>query len=155
MSFSLRICVSFPRQGDSGREELPTVEVDKTMPLSFEEERRCGGTPQSLHGSRWGSGAVGRSMVVSLKGFVEDSERLIEEICCTAQGDVNLLESLHPSPFLVESLKTTMMFIHDRLLRIQHETIGGCHRCPHSRGRGRTITDLYLDNNDTKGWVYK
>ena len=40
---------------------------------------------------------VGRSVVVSLKGFVEDSERLIEEVCCTAQGDVNLLESLLPS----------------------------------------------------------
>jgi hypothetical protein len=65
---------------------------------------------------------------VSLKGFVEDSERLIEEVCCTAEGDVNLLESLLPSPFLLEGLKTAMMLIHDRLLRIQHETIDGCHR---------------------------
>jgi hypothetical protein len=39
------------------------------------------------------------------------------------------LESFLPSPFLMEGLKTAMMFIHDRLLRIQHETIGGCHRC--------------------------
>ena len=73
-------------------------------------------------------------MFVSLKGFVEDSERLNEEVCCTAQGDVNLLESLHPSPFLMENLKTAMMFVHDRLLRIQHETIGGCHRCLPYRG---------------------
>jgi hypothetical protein len=68
-------------------------------------------------------------MVVSLKSFVEDSERLIEEVCCTAQGNVNLSESLFPSFFLVEDLKTSMMFIHDRLLRIQHETIYSCHRC--------------------------
>jgi hypothetical protein len=68
-------------------------------------------------------------MVLSLEGLVEDSERLIEEVCCTAQGDVNLLEGLLPFPFLVEGLKTAMMLIHDRLLRIQHETIYGCHRC--------------------------
>ena len=66
---------------------------------------------------------------MSLKGFVEDSERLIEEVCCTAQGNVNLLESLFPSPLLVESLKTSMMIIQDRLLRIQHETIDWGHRC--------------------------
>ena len=66
---------------------------------------------------------------MSLKGFVEDSKRLIEEVCCTAQGDVNLLESLLPSPFLLEGLKTALMFLHDRLLRIQHETIDVCHRC--------------------------
>jgi hypothetical protein len=68
-------------------------------------------------------------MAVSLEGFVEDSERLVEEVCRTAQGDVNLLESLLPSPFLLEGLKTALMFLHDRLLRIQHETIDGCHRC--------------------------
>ena len=66
---------------------------------------------------------------MSNKSFVEDSERLIEEVCCTAQGDVNLLESLFPSPFLVEGLKTSMVLIQDRLLRIQHETIESCHRC--------------------------
>ena len=66
---------------------------------------------------------------MSLAGFVEDSERLVEEVCRTAQGDVNLLESLLPSPFLLEGLKTALMFLHDRLLRIQHETIDGCHRC--------------------------
>jgi hypothetical protein len=68
-------------------------------------------------------------MAVSLTGFVKDSERLVEEVCRTAQGDVNLLESLLPSPFLLEGLKTALMFLHDRLLRIQHETIDGCHRC--------------------------
>jgi hypothetical protein len=67
-------------------------------------------------------------MVVSFKSFVKDPERLIEEVCCTAQGDVNLLERLFPSSFLLEGLKTAMMFIHDRLLRIQHETINGGHR---------------------------
>ncbi len=66
---------------------------------------------------------------MSLKSFVKDSERLTEEVCCTAQGDVNLSESLFPSPFLVEGFKTAMLFIHDRLLRIQHETIDGGHRC--------------------------
>lgn len=66
---------------------------------------------------------------MSFKSFVKDSERLIEEVCCTAQGDVNLLESLLPSSFLVEGLETAMMFIHDRLLRIQHETIDGRHSC--------------------------
>ena len=55
---------------------------------------------------------------MAIQGFLKDSERLIEEICCTAQGDVNLLESLLPSSFLMEGLKTAMMFIHDRLLRI-------------------------------------
>jgi hypothetical protein len=39
------------------------------------------------------------------------------------------LERFLPSPFLVEGLKTAMMFIHDRLLCIHHETIDGCHRC--------------------------
>jgi hypothetical protein len=68
-------------------------------------------------------------MVVAIQGFIKDSERLIEEICCTTHGDVNLLESLLPSPFLMEGLKTATMFIHDRLLRIQHETIEGGHRC--------------------------
>jgi hypothetical protein len=91
----------------------------KNVESAVQSQRDCGR----------GSGGVGRSMVVSLKGFVEDSERLIEEVCCTAQGDVNLLESLLPFPFLVEGLKTAMMVIHDRLLRIQHETIDGCHRC--------------------------
>jgi hypothetical protein len=67
-------------------------------------------------------------VVVAVKGFIEDSERLIEEVCCTAHDDVNLLERLLPSPFLVEGLKTAMMFIHDRLFRFEHETIDGCHR---------------------------
>lgn len=65
---------------------------------------------------------------MGLKGFVEDSERFIEQVCCTAQGDVNLLERLLPSSFLVKGLKTMMMFLHDRLLRIQHQTIDSCHR---------------------------
>jgi hypothetical protein len=39
-----------------------------------------------------------------------------------------LFESLLPSPFLVESLKTAMVFIHDRLFRIEDKTIEGCHR---------------------------
>ncbi|MGH7146901.1 MAG: hypothetical protein ACREIJ_03245 [Nitrospiraceae bacterium] len=66
---------------------------------------------------------------MSNKSFVEDSEQLIEEVCCTAQSDVNLLESLFPSPFLVEGLKTSMMIIQDRLLRIQHKTIDWGHGC--------------------------
>ena len=74
-----------------------------------------------------GSGIVG-GVVVAIQGFFEDSERLIEEICGTVQGDVNLLESFFPSSFLMEGLKTAMMFIHDRLLRIQHETIDSGHR---------------------------
>jgi hypothetical protein len=41
-------------------------------------------------------------MVVGFKNFVKDSERFIEEVCCTAQGDGNLLESLFPSAFLLE-----------------------------------------------------
>jgi hypothetical protein len=67
-------------------------------------------------------------VVVAIQGFLKDSERLIEEICCTAHGDVNLLESFLPSSFLMEGLKTAMMFIHDRLLRIQHETVDSGHR---------------------------
>lgn len=83
---------------------------------------------ESLCGCGRGSGTVG-GVVVAIQGFLEDSERLIEEICCTAQGDVNLLERFLPSSFLMEGLKTAMMFIHDRLLRIQHETIDSGHRC--------------------------
>lgn len=74
---------------------------------------------------KWNCRRCGRGVFT---GFIEDSERLIEEVCCTAQRDVNLLESLLPSPFLIEGLKTTMLFVHDRVLRIQHETIDGCHR---------------------------
>ena len=86
-----------------------------------------------------------------IKSLIEDSKRLIEKVCCTAQRDMNLLERLLPSPLLVEGLKTAMMFVHDRLLRIHHETINGCHRCLPLWGRGCTVTDLYLDNNDTNG----
>jgi hypothetical protein len=80
-------------------------------------------------------------VVVVIQGFLKDSERLIEEICGTAQGDVNLLESFLPSSFLMEGLKTAMMFIHNRLLRIQHETIEGGHRSSQSCDRGRTVAD--------------
>jgi hypothetical protein len=52
-----------------------------------------------------------------ITGFIEDSERLIEEVCRAAQRDVDFLESLHPSSFLIEGLKTAMMVVHDRLLR--------------------------------------
>ena len=68
-------------------------------------------------------------MVVGLKSFVKDSKGLIEEICGTVQRHVDLFEGFLPSLFLVEDSKTSMMFIHDRLLRIQHETIDGCHKC--------------------------
>jgi hypothetical protein len=67
-------------------------------------------------------------MVVGLKSFVKDSEGLIEEICCTVERHVDLFEGFLPSLFLMEDSKTSMMFIHDRLLRIQHETIDRCHK---------------------------
>ena len=70
---------------------------------------------------------------MSFNGFFKDLERLIEEVCCTTQGHMNLLECLLPSSFVVEGLKASMMFIHDRLLRIQHETIDGGHRCLSNR----------------------
>ena len=66
---------------------------------------------------------------MSRNGFVEDSERLIQEVCRTTEGDVNLLERLLPTSFLMKGLKTAMMFFHDRLLRIQHQAIDSCHRC--------------------------
>ena len=75
------------------------------------------------------SRVVGRGMGVSLKSFVKDLEGLIKEVRCTAQDDMNLLESLLPSPFLVEGLKTAMMLIQDRLFRIEHETIDSGHGC--------------------------
>ena len=31
------------------------------------------------------------------------------------------------TPFLLQGLKTAVMFLHDRLLRIEHETIDSCH----------------------------
>ena len=43
---------------------------------------------------------------------------------------MNLLECLLPKPFLLIDLKTAMMFFHDRLLRVQHQAIDSCHRCP-------------------------
>ena len=46
-------------------------------------EAEAKATTQSLRGCGRGSGAVGRSVVVSLKGFVEDSERFIEQVCRT------------------------------------------------------------------------
>jgi len=67
-------------------------------------------------------------MIVSFNGFVKDSERFIEEVSCTVPGDMNLLDHLLPSSFLLESLETAMLFIQDRLLRLQHETIDGGHR---------------------------
>ena len=42
----------------------------------------------------------------------------MREVCCIAQDDMSLLESLLPSPFLVEGLKMVMMFIQDRFLRV-------------------------------------
>jgi hypothetical protein len=42
------------------------------------------GTTQSLRGCGRESGAGDKRMTVRLKGLVEDSERLIEEVCCTA-----------------------------------------------------------------------
>jgi len=65
---------------------------------------------------------------VCFKRFVEDSERLIEEVSCTTQGNVNFLECLFPTPILAESLKTAMVFLHDRVFCIQHETIDRGHR---------------------------
>jgi hypothetical protein len=67
-------------------------------------------------------------MVVGLKSFVKDSEGLIEEICCTVERHVDLFEGFLPPLFLMEDPKTSMMFIHDRLLRIKHETIDCCHK---------------------------
>ena len=73
---------------------------------------------------KWNRRTCGRRVVT---GFVEDSERLIQEVCGTAERDVNLLERLLPATFLMEGLKTAMLFVHDRVLRIQHEMIDGCH----------------------------
>jgi hypothetical protein len=40
------------------------------------------------------------------------------------------LECLPPSSRLEEVLKTTVMLIQDRLLRVKHQTVGGCHSGP-------------------------
>ena len=68
-------------------------------------------------------------MVMRFKGFVKDSEGFIEEVCRAAHGHMNLLERLLPSSFRVQGLKTAMMFVQDRLFRIEHETIDGGHGC--------------------------
>lgn len=90
------------------------------------------------------NGVIDSTMVVCFNGFVKDSERFIEEVSCTAPGDMNLLEHLLPSSFLLEGLKTAMLFIQDRLLRLQHETIDGGHRCLvfNSGNGGSTVTDF-------------
>ena len=67
---------------------------------------------------------------MSRKSFVKNLNRFIEEVFCTAQCDGNFLECLPPSPRLEEILKTTVMFIQDRLLRVKHQTVGVCHDCP-------------------------
>ena len=67
---------------------------------------------------------------MSRKSFVKNLNRFIEEVFCTAQCDGNFLERLLPSLLLVEILKTTEMFMQDRLLRVKHQTIGGCHSGP-------------------------
>ena len=64
---------------------------------------------------------------MAIKCFVEGSERLIEQVCRTEQSEMHLLKGLLPSPFLLQRLKTTVMFLHDRLLRIEHETVDSCH----------------------------
>ena len=47
---------------------------------------------------------------VTIQRFLEDLDRFIEKVCCTAQCDVNFLERLLPFPFLVEGLKTAVMY---------------------------------------------
>ena len=73
---------------------------------------------------------VGKGLVVSVKSFVKNLKPLVEEVCCTAQYKVTFLERFPPSPLLVEILKTPVMFLQDRLLRIKHQTIGGCQSAP-------------------------
>jgi hypothetical protein len=36
---------------------------------------------------------------------------------------MNLVDCLFPAAFLVEGLKTALMFIKDRLFRFEHETV--------------------------------
>jgi hypothetical protein len=57
---------------------------------------------------------------VMIEGFLEHSDRFMKEVCRTGECDVNLLERLFPSFFLVEGLKTAVMLLKDRLLRLQH-----------------------------------
>ena len=68
-------------------------------------------------------------MLEIFKGFVKDSKGFIEEVCCAAHGHMNLFERLFRSSFLVKGLKTAMMFVQDRLFRIEHETIDSGHGC--------------------------
>ncbi len=67
-----------------------------------------------------------------IEGFLKHSDRFMKEVCCTGERDVNLLERLFPSSFLVEGLKTAVMLIQDRLLRLQHQTIDRGHDASHS-----------------------
>jgi hypothetical protein len=73
-----------------------------------------------LGSCRRGIWAIHRSGAVSLNSFGKNSKRLIEEISCTTQCDVDLLKRFLPSTFLMEGLKTSMMFFEDRLFRIKH-----------------------------------
>jgi hypothetical protein len=66
-------------------------------------------------------------MVMGFKDFVKNPEGLVQKICCATQGYMNLLESLLQSSFLVKHLKTTMMFIQNRLLCVEHQIIDGRH----------------------------
>jgi hypothetical protein len=65
---------------------------------------------------------------------------------------MHLLKGLLPSPFPLKGLEAAMMFLHDRLLRIQHETIDSCHRrLPFVCSR-RTVTES-LSTQQLYEWV--
>jgi len=66
---------------------------------------------------------------VIIECFLEHSDRFMKEVCRTGERNVNLFDRIFPSPFLVEGLKTTVMLIQDRLLRLQQQTIDRGHRC--------------------------
>ena len=76
---------------------------------------------RSLRGC--GRGAVDWNMAMRFDGFVKDTKGFIEKVCCTAHGHMNLLKSLLPPALLMEGVKTAMMLIQNRLLRIEDETI--------------------------------
>jgi hypothetical protein len=100
-----KLIFSWPKPVGSAREacvrpstiQISRQSVDPGFEISVPEGKEadlrcgCGRRRRTISGVRYGS----------VKGFIEDLKRLIEEICCAAERHVNLLEGFFPSPFLV------------------------------------------------------
>lgn len=61
---------------------------------------------------------------------LEDAERFVEQIRRAGQGDLELLHRFFPAAFTLERLEPLVLFLEDRLLRIEDQVIEGTHALP-------------------------